>query len=520
MSNKHSFNVKLIFPCRLDPYDPYSRCRNYIVPYENCPGYVLPYGLGILADFLKKHGYDVELEDLSVKHKRYVDKFLANNISRGMDVDILESENEIDAFLNKGEARSELSGLVDTLLDSVSWERFSLAGFSIFSRGYLLFSLMLAKKIKQRFNIPIVFGGAFINICGNMYSGSFNFIDYMITGDGSVPLFKLIQHLEGKIGIDEVPNLSYRDNGRIHTNHFEVYPIDDMPVPDFSGLPLNLYDAVYNIRRSGAMLPYQITRGCANKCSFCNFRYANDRLEFKSYEKVVNELCQMKEDYKCNYFYFCDDALNNSYEYLEGLCDIFIKHNLGISWNVYVKAGNLDRHILTKMKKAGCHYLIFGIESGSDRILEMMNKGVASEQASQVLRWASETGIKNAVSFIAGYPHEKQEDINQTLEFIGKNKKYINMVYVFLFTLVYNCGIYLDQKKHGLANLLPTSPSSFSFKFDESGGLKWEEKQRQQRDCRKQIARKIKMLFFAHNLSIFLKVLLKSAVIKIRGSRD
>jgi radical SAM superfamily enzyme YgiQ (UPF0313 family) len=187
----------------------------------------------------------------------------------------------------------------------------------------------------------------------------------------------------------------------------------------------------------------------------------------------------MKEKCKGKMFYFCDDVINNSYEYLEGLCDLFIKNRLDISWVVFAKIGNLDKYILTKMKKAGCSCLFIGVESGSDRMLKIMNKGFNSEQAAITLKLISEVGLMGHILFIAGYPSETQEDINQTLGFIRENRKYIHSASVHKFVLYCRTHIHCNPKKYGIENLSLLS-SPFRFIFDESNGLKWEQKQKQQ----------------------------------------
>lgn len=504
MEENKDFKIKLIFPCHLEGYKVY---------WGGYPGWVLPYGMGILAAFLRKNGYYVEQEDLSVKINRYnysssVPSYLPKNFS------ILD--DRIDFLLRPSGINDRISHYADKILDSMQIKRFNLIGFSIFSHYYFYFALMLSKRIKEKINIPIVWGGPFINLFGKLYPEAFNFVDYMVAGDGNISLLKLIHYLEGRINISEVPNLSYRSSGDVVTNHQAAQPLADMPMPDFSDLPFKLYDSFHDpsLLRTDTRLPYQVSRGCTNRCSFCNFIDNSKKLEFKSYEKVVTELRQMKERYNNKRFYFCDEAINNSYEYLGGLCDVLIRNRLNIDWIVYAKIIGLDRHILEKMKKAGCSRLILGIESGSDRILKMMNKGFTSEQASKVLRWSSEAGIKNMAYFMAGYPYETQEDVNLTSKFIRENKKYYHATHISVFVLTHASDIYRNFEKYGLTNLSPT-PDRFILTFDESGGLKWEQKQKQQAYNRKQIVKTIRTCCPFSLPRMCLKIFVRSIINRI-----
>jgi len=277
-------------------------------------------------------------------------------------------------------------------------------------------------------------------------------------------------------------------------------------MPDFDGLPLDLY----RIPTQGniTILPYQLTSGCKGRCSFCSFKYVQEKLEFKSPEKAVHELAQLKQKYNSRAFYFTDNNINNSYAYLDSLCDAFIRNKLDISWAVYAKAGSMDFSILKKMKRAGCSHLVFGIESGSDRILQMMNKGFTSEQASQTLKMTSELGIKNITLFIAGYPHETQEDVDKTAQFIRKNRRYIYLMQTYRFVLDYGCAMYSLPERHGITNLT-SSFLRYYLTFDEIGGLKWEEKRRQQEESQEQLIKTIHKSLGLRNIfspSLYFKI--------------
>lgn len=506
MYNNKDFKLKLIFPCKFETY----------APYYSFDSYYMPYGIGILTAFLRKYKYHIEQEDLAIKFNYYkkassITSIFQNNIT----LDISSNNKEINDFFKSGKIKGNLDSFIEGILDLINIEEFNIVGLSILSLLQFIFALMLAKKIRQRTNATIVFGGSCISLYGLLYPEAFNFIDYIIVGDGRIPLLKLIDYLQGKTAVSEIPNLLYRDNDKIITNPREYYLLEDIPLPDFDGLPLNLYKRPQFGYSYTGVLPYQISRGCIDRCSFCNNQDINRRLEFKSYNKVLSELIQMKERYRSKVFRFCDDAINNSYEYLEKLCDMFIKNKLDIKWDVFAKIGNLDKYILRKMKKAGCRWLIFGIESGSDSILRSMNKGFTAEQASQTLKEAAEAGIRNSIELISGYLYETQEDTKKTITFIRKNKKYINNALIHSFGLTYNNPIYFNPEKYGVTNLRPSHRRYF-FAFDESRGLKWEQKREQQEKSWSQIRKAVynnasftgKFRFFSYWFFYYLNILL------------
>ena len=109
-----------------------------------------------------------------------------------------------------------------------------------------------------------------------------------------------------------------------------------------------------------------------------------------------------------------------------------------------------------------------------------MNKGFTVEQASRTIRDAAEAGLRVNASLITGYPYETQEDIEKTAEFIRKNKKYILRIWVYAFSLNYGSPIYLNPARYGIENII-AGRTDFSCGFDENNGLKWAQKQQQQR---------------------------------------
>lgn len=477
MDKNRDFKIKLIFPCRFEME------QNYF-----SSNYYFPYGMSVLAAFLRKHNYYVEQEDLSVKLNRNYRGFLSPK-SHNKILDINKNYLEIEEFSKSEEIGKELSTLIDKIEDCASLDGFDIVGFSIVSYLHFLFALILAKRIKQKINVPIIFGGPFITLYGHLYLQKINFIDYMIVGDGMIPLLRLIGYLNNEIPLSEVPNLVYAKNSRLNTNFIEHYPLEGIPIPDFNGLHLDLYK---NSRHSDiTVFPYQISRGCVGKCSFCDFININKKIEFKSFDKVISELFKMKQIYNSKWYHFCDDTINNSYEYLEKMCDFFIINKLEIQWSCMARVGNLDKDILNKMRKAGCWHLTFGIETGSYKILKSMNKGFTPEQSSQTLRDSAEAGLMNCIDLIPGYPFETREDIQETILFIRKNKKYIHDVRFYKFALSYGSFIYSNPDKFGITDLRQTE-LRFVFAFNELGGLKWAQKQKQQEDSQRLIEKAVK----------------------------
>ncbi len=433
----------------------------------------MPYGMGIITATLRRNGYEVDQDDLFAKAKHF-NSNLRLFSNRVINLGIFSFDGtKVMSCLRDGVSDPLLNRLAENLLNLTSYKDSSIVGFSLHSYSEFLFSLLLAQKIKQGMNVPIVFGGPFVTLHAEFYFKKYKFIDYMIVGDGRIPLLKLLNFLEGNCRIEDVPNLYYRKNGVVKVNLRQYFDIENIPLPDFDGLPLELYKQ--DCFEGTLFLPYQISRGCLGNCSYCSFRKVDETPSIKSADKVIGELREYSSRYGSKYFSMCDTTLNTFYKETEKICELLILSKLGIQWEAFVRISNLDENLLYKMKQAGCSLVKLGIESGSDRIIQLMRKGFTAEQASRVLRICHSLGINTRVYLIIGYPHETQEDVDRTIAFIKENKNYIQSFSLYRFRI--DCGSFISvsPEEFGVENLRYRSNI---FIFDEIGGLRYKAKEK------------------------------------------
>jgi len=477
---------------------------------------ILPYGMGVLTAYLKEHGIYVEQDDLAIRFNQGR-AFLGILGHCGFEMNGFHKD--IAAFFEMDRLSCRLEGLLAKVLVSTAIKGFDIIGFSIFSYLHFIFALLLSHKIKQLTDTPIVFGGPFISLYGQLYPSAFEYIDFMITGDGTEPLSQLGRCLAQKNSPGHIPGIIYKHKGKLEAIPRERRPLEKMPMPDFAGLPLDLY--IVKKFDEKLLLPYQTSRGCNNSCNFCNYKMMNPSYEHKSYDKIIRELERMKEEYGSDYFEFSDSAINSSYKYCEGLCQAFIDAKINIRWSGFASIERLDREILGKMKSAGCKRLNIGLESGSDRMRGSMGKRFSREQAQEVLRESSGIGIQNWLFFISGYPLECDEDIKDTVDFIRENKKHFFFGHVTAFSLEYGSELWAHPEKHGITNLTPRTDGialfmpdrpGHAFGFDEIEGLRWREKQIQQRRSTRKIKRAIKKCLIFNPNGLLRKALIKRLI--------
>ncbi len=250
------------------------------------------------------------------------------------------------------------------------------------------------------------------------------------------------------------------------------------------------------------VVPYTFELTCPGACVFCE----NDNKlpsDIKSADQIIDELSALKAQGATG-IYFVNSSFNNNYKLAEDLCDRMIKYKLDLKWFDCANLRVMDEHLLDKMKAAGAVKLAFGVETGSQRLLNYVNKGITVERARRYLAYSHKIGIWNHVELIAGFPTETGRDIAATIRAIDDIKKFVDIYTLNPFYLYPNSRFFREQKKFGV-RVVPYPPLQFmnffyplyriieqySLKFDEIGGAKWEEKNEQIIESTKTIARKI-----------------------------
>ncbi len=238
-------------------------------------------------------------------------------------------------------------------------------------------------------------------------------IDFVVRGEGEMPLLRLVQELKNDAPKPEtVPGITYRDReGRVRSNP------DGPLIEDLDTLPYPARDLVLDCDYRSYRLHFvSSARGCPYTCSFCSDRRLwHRRVRRRSAANVIEELKFLKEKYTPTCIDFSDGTFTFDRKYLQEFCKALIEENLNVSWRCTARFDNLDEEILYLMKQSGCSGLYFGLESGSDRILETMDKKMTVEKMTAISRLVHESGIASGISVLLGLPDETREDIEATL---------------------------------------------------------------------------------------------------------
>jgi anaerobic magnesium-protoporphyrin IX monomethyl ester cyclase len=243
-------------------------------------------------------------------------------------------------------------------------------------------------------------------------------VDFVVQGEGELPMLRLLDALNDLIPFSEVPGLMYiEEDGRIKQNApFINNDLDSLPFPAWDLMPFELYHSIISKDRLATVSP---NRGCPFHCGFCFKQPSDKKVRFRNPYLVADEIEMLVKDFKVKEINLVSDTLTVKKDFVFLLCEEIIKRNLTVSWIAPTRADCVTKEMLRIMKRAGCRSLRFGVESGSPRILESMRKECDLETMARAFRWAREIGIETFAYLIVGYIYETEESAQETLDFVN-----------------------------------------------------------------------------------------------------
>lgn len=299
-----------------------------------------------------------------------------------------------------------------------------LVGFSLMSPNFLE-----AKEnidiLKTKLNVPIVCGGPLCTIDANKVIAEKN-IDFVVRGEGEFALLELYLAYFSSKRFKKIRGLVFKSRGKVAygPGPEDIKDLDSLPFPARHLINLNDY-----MRGRTNYVPTEPTdyimtsRGCPYDCSFCaSVILCHRKYRYRSTKSVIEEMEMLMKTYGTKGLHFREDNFTANRQRVIILCDEMIKRNLGLKWQCESRVDLLDEELVKKMAQAGCTGMWFGIESGSQKILDSMKKNITIEQMYRAVNLCRKYKMKVGASFIVGYPGETKEDIRKTFELAKKLK--------------------------------------------------------------------------------------------------
>jgi radical SAM superfamily enzyme YgiQ (UPF0313 family) len=272
----------------------------------------------------------------------------------------------------------------------------------------------LCNIFKKRFsNIKTVLGGVHPSVLPEEVLGNKN-VDFVVRYEGEMTMNELVAGHP----LSEILGLSYKDKTGVHHNQDrpEIENLDDLPAPAYHLMPIEKYrPAIGSYKRLPAMSIFA-TRGCPGRCTFCH-RAFRGKIRSRSAKKIIEEIKLLVNDYGIREINFYDDTFTALKPNVRQFCNLLLNEKIDITWSCFTRVNYVDADLFALMKKAGCHQIMMGVESGVQEILDGMNKMVTLDQIRAAIKICKDVGLETRAAYIFGSVGETKELMQKTLDF-------------------------------------------------------------------------------------------------------
>ena len=357
--------------------------RILLVAYDNAMiiNY-FPLGLAYIAAALLKEGYKVDIYNQDISHY---------------------PEEHLTEYLNKN--------------------KYDLIGVSVIGGYYQYRKLLrISNAIIKSNNKP------FYVIGGHGPSPDPEFFikktkaDVVAIGEGETTVIELIKALLSKKSLSMVKGIAFKDGDKVIVNERQplIKDVDSIPFPAYHLFPMEYYRLRIPpwVKKTDFVMRVLSARGCTFECNFCYRLDEGSRI--RSNESVVEELRLLKQDYRITHVSFMDELLMVSVKRTLSLCEAIIKANLKITWDCNGRLNFAKPEVLNLMKKAGCIFINYGIESMDDEVLKNMKKGLTVSQIIRGVEATIKSGITQGLNIIFGNIGDSKETLNKGVDFLLK----------------------------------------------------------------------------------------------------
>lgn len=341
-------------------------------------GTSMPLGLGYLAAVLEKAGHAVDVLDFQI---------------RGV--------------------------TLERLAEMVGRRRYDVCGISTTTPFFQIAYAIAGEVRNVSPSTTIVLGGPHTVAVGRAVMEECPATDYAVYGEGEVTLLELLEVVKGARGPASVNGIGYRDGSDIvlTAEREFIQDIDSIPLPAYHLFSLRKYRPMIAWYRRLPWTNVITSRGCPYRCIYCNKQVWGYTCRLRSAGNVLEEVLLLKNEYGVREISFSDDTFTISKKRTMELCDRLIRAHNPVIWKCTTRADLVDLELLKALRRAGCYSIGFGVESGSDKILKIIDKRVTRAQVEEAFRDARKAGLETRAYFMLNLPHDTTETTEETIRF-------------------------------------------------------------------------------------------------------
>jgi len=318
-------------------------------------------------------------------------------------------------------------------------------------------SAQLAGRIKLiDENITIIVGGPHITSAPQETMERFSDFDVGVVGEGETTIVELLKALENGEKLETVKGVIYREGEgedrslKLTSSRELIEDLDQLPFPAhdlLEGFPRAFHPPPFKMARFPAAA-IVTSRGCPNRCIFCDRSVFGNRCRAFSSEYIINWIKELVYGYGIKELLIEDDTFVMFKSRLIKICESILREKLDLSWSCLGRVDMVTPEILELMHKAGCWEIGYGIESGAQHILDLEKKKIDLAQVEQAVAWTREAGILTKGFFMVGHPLESEETISKTINFAKKIP--LNDISVMMLTPFPGSELYEIAHQYGV----------------------------------------------------------------------
>lgn len=245
--------------------------------------------------------------------------------------------------------------------------------------------------------------------------------DYIVLGEGEVTMLELVSFLDNKndLSPEEIAGIAYTDANGAHQQNAErdkLKNLDELPMPNRTKVNMQLYFDAWKERHGASAISINTMRGCPYSCKWCSRAVYGQSYRRRSAKHVVDEIEWIQANYEVDSIWFVDDVFTVSHKWLKEFREELERRKIKGAFECITRADRMNEEVIDDLKASGCFRVWIGAESGSQKVIDLMDRRVDVMQVRNMIRSSQAKGIQAGTFIMVGYPGETEADIFETVK--------------------------------------------------------------------------------------------------------
>ncbi len=274
-------------------------------------------------------------------------------------------------------------------------------------------------KTNSKYGFPkIILGGPDITYnCENYLNSG---VDFLIIGEGEQTTLELYNAIVKHDIYENIPGIAFLEHGKVKKTgaRTKIKDLSELPLPNRAAIPIDKYLETWKANHGKSSMTISTQRGCPYTCKWCSTAVYGQSYRRRPANMVAQEMQMLKTTYKPDSIWFVDDVFTVSHKWIQSFHEEVTKQKAIIPFECITRAERLNDDILQLLKEAGCFRIWIGAESGSQKIIDAMDRRVDVDVVKEAIQKTNALGIETGTFIMVGYPGEDETDINQTISYL------------------------------------------------------------------------------------------------------